>query len=309
MTDSVTTKPAPSDAALMDAAAVAARKGNVVYFDGRYLMKSEVSVSPDDRGFVLGDGIYEVAAAYDGRFVALDRHMDRLRNSLREARIDDSIADPLESVFTGLLERNDLALTGKAMVYLQVTRGAAPRTHSFPKKPVRPTVYAYAAPFPDFGDLASGVGAITRPDLRWSRCDIKSISLMANVLANQAAKESGAFEAILIRGSTVLEGTHTSVFGVLGGEVRTAPLSPLILPGITREIVVGLCRANDIEVREEPMTETELRRADEVFITGTTTEVVPITTLDGERVGNGRPGPVTARLESLYRDAIRIAAT
>jgi D-alanine transaminase len=309
MTDSVTTKPARSDAAAIDAVAVAARKGDVVYFDGRYLLKSEVSVSPDDRGFMLGDGIYEVAAAYDGRFVALDRHMDRLRNSLREARIDDGIADPLESVFTGLLERNDLAESGKAMVYLQVTRGVAPRSHAFPKKAVRPTVYAFAAPFPDFGDLASGVGAITRPDLRWSRCDIKTISLMANVLANQEAKESGAFEAILIRGTTVLEGTHTSVFGVLGGEVRTAPLSRLILPGITREIVVGLCHANDIELREEAMTETELRRADEIFITGTTTELVPIVTLDGDRVGTGKPGPVTLRLENLYRDAIRIAAT
>jgi D-alanine transaminase len=309
MTDSVTTKPARSDAASIDAVAVAARKGDVVYFDGRYLMKNEVSVSPDDRGFILGDGIYEVAAAYDGKFVALDRHMDRLRNSLREARIDDSIADPLESVFTGLLERNDLAESGKAMVYMQVTRGVAPRTHAFPKKPVRPTVYAYAAPFPDLGDLPSGVGAITRADLRWSRCDIKSISLMANVLANQEAKESGAFEAILVRSSTVLEGTHTSVFGVLGGEVRTAPLSPLILPGITREIVVGLCRANDIELRQEPMTETELRRADEIFITGTITEVVPIIRLDGEPVGTGKPGPVTMRLANLYSEAIRIAAT
>ncbi len=309
MTDTVTTTTARSDAATMDAVAVAARKGDVVYFDGRYLLKNEVSVSPDDRGFVLGDGIYEVAAAYDGRFVALDRHMDRLRNSLREARIDDAIADPLESVFTGLLDRNDLGESGKAMVYMQVTRGVAPRTHAFPKKPVRPTVYGYAAPFPDLGDLPSGVGAITRPDLRWSRCDIKSISLMANVLANQEAKESGAFEAILIRSSIVLEGTHTSVFGVIGGEVRTAPLSPLILPGITREIVVGLCNANNIEVREEPMTETELRRADEIFITGTITEVVPIIRLDGEPVGPGKPGPVTTRLANLYSDAIRIAAT
>jgi D-alanine transaminase len=282
--------------------------GTVVYFDGRYVLKNEVTVSPDDRGFLLGDGIYEVAAAYDGKFVALDRHMDRLRGSLREARIDDSVADPLEDVFTGLLERNGFAESGKAMVYLQVTRGVAPRTHAFPKVPVKPTVYAYAAPFPDMGDLSAGVSAITRPDLRWSRCDIKSISLMANVLANQEAKESGAFEAILIRGTTVLEGTHTSIFGVMGGEVRTAPLSPLILPGITREIVVELCRDNDIELREEPMTETELRRADELFLTGTTTEVVPITRLDEEKVGNGKPGPVTTRLASLYSAAIRSSA-
>ena len=280
---------------------------SVVYFDGRYLLKNDVSVSPDDRGFLLGDGIYEVAAAYDGKFVALDRHMDRLRSSLREARIDDSVADPMESVFTGLLDRNGLAESGKAMVYLQVTRGVAPRTHAFPKPPVRPTVYAYAAPFPDMGDLAAGVGAITRPDFRWSRCDIKAISLMANVLANQEAKESGAFEAILLRGSIVLEGTHTSVFGVIGGEVRTAPLSPLILPGITREIVVGLCRANAIDLREDPLTETELRRADELFLTGTTTEVVPIIRLDGEPVGTGSPGPVTSRLAKLYSIAVRAA--
>jgi D-alanine transaminase len=288
----------------MDAVAIAQRKGEVVYFDGRYLMKSEVSVSPDDRGFLLGDGVYEVAAAYDGKWVALDRHMDRLRASLREARIDDTVADPLESVFSGLLERNGFADSGKVMVYLQVTRGVAPRTHAFPKKPVRPTVYAYAAPFPDMGNLPAGVGAITRPDLRWSRCDIKSISLMANCLAQQEAKETGAFETILIRNSVVLEGTHTSIFGVLGGEVRTAPLSPLILPGITREIVIGLCRANDIQIREEALTEAELRRADELFLTGTTTEVVPITRLDGAPVGDGNPGPVTLRLAELYRAAI-----
>jgi D-alanine transaminase len=264
-------------------------------------MKNEVTVSPDDRGFLLGDGVYEVAAAYDGRFVALDRHMDRLRGSLREARIDDSVADPLESVFNELLERNDLT-EGQAMVYLQVTRGVATRTHAFPKTKVRPTVYAYAAPFPNMGDLPSGVGAITRPDLRWSRCDIKVISLIANCLANQEAKEAGAFEAILIRNSVALEGTHTSLFGVIGGEVRTAPLSPLILPGITREIVVGLCRDHNIPLRQDAMTESELRRADELFITGTTTEVVPIISLDGEQVGNGKPGPITMKLARLYSE-------
>ena len=124
-------------------------------------------------------------------------------------------------------------------------------------------------------------------------------------MANQEAKESGNFEAILIRNNVALEGTHTSLFGVIGGEVRTAPLSPLILPGITREIVVGLCRDNDIPLREEAMTETELRSADELFLTGTTTEVAPITRLDGEPVGNGRPGTMTVRLENLYLAAIR----
>lgn len=153
------------------------------------------------------------------------------------------------------------------------------------------------------------MGAITRPDLRWSRCDIKSISLMANCMANQEAKENGAFEAILIRDGVVLEGTHTSIFGVIGGEVRTAPLSNLILPGVTREIVVGLCLSNDIPLREEPLTEEELRKADELFLTGTTTEVVSIISLDGAVVGDGVPGPIGTRIEDLYRAEIRIAAT
>jgi D-alanine transaminase len=280
--------------------------GNIVYFDGRYLSKRDVRVSPDDRGFLLGDGIYEVAAAYDGTFVALDRHMDRLRHSLAEARIDGSVADPLETVFQELLERNGFAESGKSMVYLQVTRGAAPRTHAFPKVACRPTVYAYAAPFPDMGDLAAGVGAITQPDMRWSRCDIKVISLIANVLSNQLAKEAGCFEAILIRDGAALEGTHTSFFGVKDGVVRTAPLSNLILPGITREITIeALERAGNV-VDQTAVSADDLGSLEEMFITGTTTEVVPVLTLDGRPVGNGSIGPVTRDAMMLYRQAAGI---
>ncbi len=281
--------------------------GDVVYFDGRYIPKSEVRVSPDDRGFLLGDGIYEVAAAYDGRFVALDRHMDRLRRSLDESRIDSSIADPLETVFQELLERNGYADSGKTMVYMQITRGAAPRTHAFPKVACRPTVYAYAAPFPDMGNLSAGTGAITRPDLRWSRCDIKVISLIANCLANQEAKEAGAFEAILIRDGVALEGTHTSFFGVKGESIRTAPLSNLILPGITREITIEAVTRAGIEVVEDPIPADELASMDELFITGTTTEVVPIVRLDGNPVGSGGIGPITQKAMELYRQAAGIA--
>jgi D-alanine transaminase len=287
-------------------AAASTPASNIVYFDGRYVSKSEVHVSPDDRGFLLGDGIYEVAAAYDGRFIALDRHIDRLKRSLVEARIDSSVADPLETVFHELLERNGFAESGKSMVYLQVTRGVAPRSHAFPKSHPRPTVYAYAAPFPDMGNLPAGVGGITRPDLRWSRCDIKTISLIANCMANQEAKENGAFEAILVRDGVALEGSHTSFFGVVRGEVRTAPLSNLILPGITRELVIEAAERDGIEIRYEPLTEAELGIADELFITGTTTEVVPITTLDGKKVGTGSPGPMTKRVMDLYRKAIGV---
>lgn len=279
---------------------------DIVYFDGRYIAKSEVRVSPDDRGFLLGDGIYEVAAAYGGHFVALGRHMDRLKRSLVEARIEASVADPMETVFQELLERNGFAETGKAMVYMQVTRGVAPRTHAFPKTHPRPTVYAYAAPFPNMDDLPAGVCGITRPDLRWSRCDIKTISLIANCMANQEAKENGAFEAILIRDGIALEGTHTSFFGVVRGEVRTAPLSNLILPGITRELVIEAAERDGIEIKLEPLTEAELEVADELFITGTTTEVVPITSLNGKPVGTGEPGPLTKRIMALYRTSIGI---
>lgn len=282
--------------------------GETVYFDGRFIAKTEVSVSPDDRGFLLGDGIYEVAAAYDGRFVALDKHIDRLRRSLVEARIDGSVADPMETVFQELLERNGFAERGKAMVYLQVTRGAAPRTHAFPRGKVRPTVYAYAAPFPATGDLAAGVAAITCEDLRWSRCDIKTISLIANCMANQQAKEAGAFEAILVRDGIALEGTHTSFFAIVDGVVRTAPLSNLILPGITREIVLEACRRNGLDVSEESIPVDLLPAADELFITGTTTEVVPLIRLDGRHVGDGSAGPVTLRIAELYRIAAGLSS-
>jgi D-alanine transaminase len=280
---------------------------SIVYFDGQYMEKSEVRVSPDDRGFLLGDGVYEVAASYDGRFVALDRHLDRLRRSLREARIDVSVADPLETVFNELLERNGFSESGKAMVYLQVTRGAAPRSHAFPKTPVRPTVYAFAAPFsPEMALIYDGTAAITRPDMRWSRCDIKVISLIANCMANQEAKDAGAYEAILVRDGIALEGTHTSFFAVKDGVVRTAPLSNLILPGITREIVIEACLRDGVDLREEYIRADELGDADELFISGTTTEVVPILTLDGKPVGSGKPGTLTRRIQELYRAAAGI---
>ena len=295
-----------SNAATIPQAIEKPADNDVVYFDGRYLPKSDARVSPDDRGFLLGDGIYEVAAAYDGRFVALDRHMDRLRRSLKESRIGDSVADPLETVFQELLERNGFSESGKAMVYLQVTRGVAPRSHAFPKIPIRPTVYAYAAPFPDMGNLAAGAAAITRPDLRWSRCDIKVISLIANVLANQEAKENGAFEAILIRDGFALEGTHTSFFAVKDGVIHTAPLSNFILPGITREITIEAVLRAGIEVVESPISASELNGMDELFITGTTTEVVPIVKLDGKPVRSGKPGPVTLQAMELYRAAAGI---
>ncbi|MSR06968.1 MAG: aminotransferase [Gemmatimonadetes bacterium] len=270
-----------------------------VYFNGSYQPKDAVRVSPDDRGFLLGDGVYEVARTYGGRLFAIDRHLERLRYSLGELRITGVAVDTLGQVFEELLRINGL-MAGDALVYFQVTRGAARRAHGFPEPPVAPTTYGYAAPLALKFDHTKGVAAITVPDRRWARCDIKTISLVANCLANQEAQEAGAFEAILVRDGVALEGSHTNLFAVLGGEVWTAPLSNYILPGITRAILIGICRAAGMPVHERPIQVEEIRRADEVFLAGTTTEALGVVRLDGRPVGTGVPGPVTLRLRQLF---------
>ena len=272
----------------------------IVYLNGSYLEKDEARISPDDRGFLFGDGIYDVGRAYGGRFFALDRHLQRMADGLVALRIEGIDAKDLDPVCHELLERNGLAQSD-AIVYLQVTRGVAPRTHAFPESHVGPTVYGTVNPFKPKGDPAVGVGVITAPDLRWTRCDVKSIALLANCLAAQAARERGVPEAVLLRDGVALEGTHTSFFGVLDGIVRTAPLTNYILPSITRAILLEVCEENAIPHREFPVLQHELRTADELFLAGTTMEVMPIVSVDGRAVGDGKPGPVARRLLELLR--------
>lgn len=279
---------------------VLSRVAMITYFNGTFQPKDSVRIAPDDRGFLLGDGVYEVARTYHGRLFALDQHLARLRYSLAELRIGGVKVDELAAVSRELLRQNGLE-TGNALVYLQVTRGAAPRTHAFPAGPVPPTVYGYATPIVPKFDPDAGVAAITVPDTRWARCDIKTISLVANCLANQQAQEEGAFEALLVRDGVVLEGSHTSLFAVIGGEVRTAPLNNYVLPGITREAVLRVCRAAGLPARETPVFLSHLRQAEEVFLAGTTAEVLGVVRIDGRPVGTGRPGPVTRRLLDLFR--------
>src|SRR5262245_5149121 len=224
----------------------------IVYLNGQFLPKDQVRISPDDRGFLLGDGIYEVTRTYDGRLFLPREHLDRMRYSLCEVQINLPDLDQMESVWHELLQRNNYG-KDNAIVYVQVTRGAAPRTHAFPNPPVPPTVYAYAAPVKVKFDPQVGVGAITVPDQRWARCDIKSVSLLANCIANTQAQERGAFEAIFVRDGVALEGSHTSLFAVIDGEVRTAPKNNYVLPGITRGLVVDLCHEAGIPLRETPV--------------------------------------------------------
>ncbi|MFQ6045878.1 MAG: aminotransferase class IV [Gemmatimonadales bacterium] len=275
--------------------------GQTVYLNGEFLDKKDAHLSPDDRGFLFADGVYEVIRAYRGRFFAAGPHLERLANGLAALRIEGVDAPGLETVSYELLERNGLS-GADATVYVQVTRGAAPRIHAFPPEPVEPTVYLDAGPFSSKADPAEGIAAITRPDLRWARCDIKSVSLLPNCLAAQEARDAGAQEAVLVRDSVALEGTHTSFFAVVDGVVRTAPKTNYILPSITRQTLLELCREHDIPFEESPVFDSELARAEELFVAGTTFEVMPIVEMNGRTVGRGKPGPVAMRLLELFRD-------
>jgi D-alanine transaminase len=279
----------------------------IAYFNGRYLPKDEVRLSPEDRGFLFGDGVYEVIRSYEGKLFALEAHLARMRFGLCELGINGVDVEELGEVAAELVRRNALA-QGDATVYLQVTRGAAPRTHFFPDPPVPPTVYAQAGRFTPKGDPAHGIATITVPDVRWARCDIKTVQLLPNCLANQRARASGAQEALFVRDGVVLEGSHSSLFFVFGEEVRTAPKNNYILPSITRDVVLMSCRAAGIPARETPVFVHELPRATEAFLAGTTVEVMPIVRVDGTPVGGGRPGPVTRRLQELFRERVRAGA-
>jgi D-alanine transaminase len=204
-------------------------------------------------------------------------------------------------VATHLLEKSGLT-DGEATLYVQVTRGVAPRTHAFPVHPTEPTVYATVNRFtPPEAQRTTGAACITIPDIRWLRCDIKTIQLLPNVMAKQAAAERGAVDSIMMRDGVATEGSHANVFAIVDGVLRTHPTNHLILPGITRAIVIDLARERGLTVRENAVSDAELRRAEEIFLAGTTTDVMPIVTLDDHPVGSGQPGEITKRLVSAFR--------
>lgn len=272
-----------------------------VYFNGEFVDKADVSVSPDDRGFVFGDGVYEVIRAEQGQLFQPDAHFRRLERSLRETNIRNVDVDRLRDAVHSLLYHNKLQ-DRHAKVYLQVTRGAAPRQHAFPDEPTEPTVYATASPHsPPIEKWENGVSTILYPDRRWERCDIKSIALLPNVLANQAAMEADAFEALLVRDGVVTEGSHSTVLGVFDNTVVTHPLSNRILPSTTRTVVLRLCDTHDIPVDESPIPKNDLRDADELILLGTTTGVMPVIQVDDWAVGDGTPGPITRELQAAFQ--------
>jgi D-alanine transaminase len=276
----------------------------LVYLNGDFLPPDQAKVSVFDRGFVFADGVYEVIPAYGGRPFRLPQHLARLDNSLAGIRLSNPLAArDWQAVFTRLVEAGG---GGDQSVYLQVTRGPAERDHAFPKQ-VTPTVFAYSQPlkYPEPAQLAAGVAAITVPDIRWQRCDIKAIALLPNVLMRQQAIEQGTAEAILIRDGLMTEGSASNIFLVLKGILVTPPKGPFILPGVTRDLTLELARAHGLACEERAVTEAELRGAEELMLSSSTKELLPITRLDGKPMGSGKPGPLHARLHALYQDYIR----
>jgi D-alanine transaminase len=274
----------------------------IVFLNGEFVPIDEARVPVLDRGFIFGDGIYEVVPVYRRRAFRWPHHLERMKRSL--AMI--GIANPRDDAgWTALVE--DLVARHPwpdQFVYLQVTRGVAKRDHAFPKH-ATPTVFAMTSEFvPPSPQLrAEGVAAITLPDERWLHCDIKSISLLGNVLAKQAAVDAGAVECVMFRDGYLTEGSASNIWLVRDGTLFGVPRDRLVLPGIRMGLVEELCAATGIPLDVRRVTREEVLAADELMMSSATKEVLPITSLDGEPVGSGRPGPVYARLNAAYQAA------
>lgn len=278
----------------------------VAYVNGRYLPHRAAAVHVEDRGYQFADGVYEVIAVRSGRLIDEEPHLDRLDRSLSELRMASAMARaPLRRVIREMLRRNRLR---DGLIYIQMTRGVAPRDHVFPAGAPTSLVVTARYVAPRHGP-ADGVGVITVPDRRWARCDIKSVSLLPNVLAKQEARDAGAFEAWQVdREGCVTEGTATNAWIVTGeGEIVTRATDHAILGGITRQSVYRLAAERQMRIVERPFTVDEAQAAAEAFLTSTTNHVRPVLAIDGKRVGDGRPGPVTRRLQDIYADYLERA--
>lgn len=272
----------------------------MIYLNGEFMPVAEAKISVLDRGFIFGDGIYEVIPAYSRRPFRLAEHLRRLQNSLDAIGLANPYPESEWAVLIDkLIAKND---GDDQYLYLQITRGVAKRDHAFPKV-VHPTIFMMSTPLtpPDAALKASGVTAISAIDNRWLRCDIKSTSLLPNVLLRQQAVEAGTNEAILFRDGFMIEGAASNIFVVKHGTIYAPPKNNLMLPGITYDLVVELAQGAAIPLTIAPVPESLVRDADELWLTSSTREVLPIVQLDGRPVGDGRPGPLFTRMDALYQ--------
>ena len=271
----------------------------IAYLNGAFLPLEEARISPLDRGFIFGDGVYEVIPVFGRHILRLREHLSRLKDSLDAIYIRNPHTEAeWGAMVEELLQRNPEG--EDRSVYIQVTRGAAPRDHFIPPD-LEPTVFALCKPIPR-RDLSSGIPAITHEDIRWQYCQIKSVSLLASVLLRERARrQDGSHEAILIREGYVTEGAASNVFVVKGGVVQTPPKSNHLLPGITRDLVVELLRANKVPCEETDVSAETLLKADEIWLTSSTMGIGPVTRLDGRPLAGNAPGPLWRRADALYQ--------
>ena len=274
---------------------------NTVYLNGEFLPLEEAKVPVLDRGFIYGDGIYELIPVYAGRPLRLKEHLARLQRSLDAIRLANPHTDAEWAALIGsMIARNG---SGDIYVYFQITRGVAKRDHAFPKD-TPPTVFMMASPLPTppREQVENGVACVTMQDNRWLRCDIKAISLLGNVLLRQAALDAGGAEAVMFRDGLLTEGSASNILVARDGKLLAPPKDHLILPGVTYDLVLELDAKHVVPFEVREITEAEVRSADELMLTSSTKEVLAITQLDGKPVGNGKPGPIFRQLHGLYQD-------
>ncbi|MDM5211273.1 D-amino-acid transaminase [Peribacillus sp. NJ4] len=273
-----------------------------IIFNGDLKSRSEVKVDIEDRGYQFGDGVYEVIRVYNGELFAGDMHLNRLMDSAKliQMKVPYTVAE-IKARMKELITEDQLK---DGIVYMQLTRGASPRTHSFPTTEVEPVFVAYTKEIPYTGKMKPGVKAVTTDDIRWLRCNIKSLNLLGNIMAKQQAVEAGCDEAIQHRDGTVTEGSSSNVSIVVDGLLKTHPATNLILNGITRQVMLKLCTDHGIPYVEEAFTVEDMMAADEVLYTSTSVEVTPIINIDGHSIAAGEPGPITQRLQKLFSEEI-----
>jgi D-alanine transaminase len=268
-----------------------------VFLNGEILDSGQARISVFDRGFLFGDGIYEVMARIKNRFLYKEAHLNRLRWCVEQVGIEADV-DELERAIPGLLESSGLSGVD-SLLYIQVTRGVAPRQHSYPRG-IPPTImmYAWAKTLPDINMAHASV--ITRKDFRWWRCDLKTTSLLGNVMANELAVQNVCYETVFERNGLITEASHSNIFFVKGGVVHTHPNGPLILDGVTRQAVLELCDELQIPVRLQGIPSAELEEMDEAFLTGTSTQLLAIKKADSHSYFEHQPGPITRRLQEAF---------
>jgi D-alanine transaminase len=276
---------------------------DIVYLNGEFMPLDEARIPVLDRGFIFGDGVYEVVPVYSHKPFRMAEHLQRMQHSLDGIRLANPLSDAAWTKLMHDIIAKNAALGGDQSIYLQVTRGVAKRDHAFPKN-VKQTVFMMASPLttPPREQIDSGMPAITATDFRWLKCDVKSVALLGNCLLRQLAVDAGAVEAILFRDGKLTEASASNVFVVKNGVLLAPPKTNLVLPGITYDVVLEIAHAREFEVEVREISEAETRNADEIWVTSSTKEVLAITTLDGKPVGDGKPGMLFRRMHALYQE-------